>query len=167
MLTGLILALTAGALVSLQNIFNSKVNDHTGKWATTTLVLGMGFAASAVMGLLLEGTNMFTLRHMQPWYWFSGIIGVGVVICLVQATKMLGATYAIAIVLTSQLGFALLFDSLGWLGLSKVPFSWNQGIGVLVIVGGILVFKLGGNRAEQKAAKREPENHMLRADQSA
>ncbi|MEC0167007.1 DMT family transporter [Paenibacillus graminis] len=149
MLIGLILALIAGCLVSLQNIFNSKVNEHTGSWSTTTLVLGMGFIASLLMGLIMEGKNMFTLQHMQPWYWFSGMIGVGVVICLVQATRLLGPTYAISIVLTSQLGFALLWDSLGWLGLTKVPFSFNQLIGVLIIVGGILVFKLGGAREPQ------------------
>ncbi|MBW4080690.1 DMT family transporter [Paenibacillus sp. S150] len=146
MLIGLVLALIAGSLVSLQNIFNSKVNEHTGSWSTTTLVLGMGFIASLTMGLIMEGGNMFTLQHMQPWYWFSGMIGVGVVICLVHATRLLGPTYAISIVLTSQLGFALLWDSMGWLGLTRVPFSFNQLIGVLVIVVGILVFKLGGAR---------------------
>lgn len=95
---------------------------------------------------------MFTLQHMQPWYWFSGMIGVGVVICLVQATRILGATYAISIVLTSQLGFALLWDSMGWLGLAKVPFSFNQLFGVLIIVGGILVFKLGGSSQDKEPA---------------
>ncbi|MHA6532060.1 DMT family transporter [Paenibacillus sp. BAC0078] len=153
MLIGLLLALIAGSLVSLQNIFNSKVNEHTGSWSTTTLVLGMGFIASLAMGLIMEGGDMFTLQHMQPWYWFSGMIGVGVVICLVQATKLLSPTYAISIVLTSQLGFALLWDSLGWLGLTKVPFTSKQLIGVLVIVGGILVFKLGGGREPQESSK--------------
>ena len=54
--------------------------------------------------------------------------------------------------MTSRLGFALLWDSLGWLGLEKVPFTMNQLIGVLVIVGGILVFKLGGKREQQETA---------------
>lgn len=40
MIIGLILALIAGSLVSLQNIFNTKVNEKVGSWATTTLVLG-------------------------------------------------------------------------------------------------------------------------------
>jgi bacterial/archaeal transporter family-2 protein len=65
-----------------------------------------------------------------------------VVICLVQGIRRLGPKYAVSIVLTSQLGFALLWDSLGWLGLDKVPFTFKQLIGVLVIVGGIIVFKL-------------------------
>ncbi|WP_379152591.1 DMT family transporter [Paenibacillus sp. sgz5001063] len=161
MLIGILLALIAGSLVSLQNIFNTKVNEHTGSWTTTTLVLGMGFIASLLMGVIMEGADMFTLQHMQPWYWFSGMIGVGVVICLVQATRLLGPTYAISIVLTSQLGFALLWDSLGWLGLEKVPFTINKLIGVLVIVGGILVFKLGGARSpESEPSSGKPQQAL-------
>lgn len=146
MLPGLLLALLAGALISVQNIFNSKVSERAGNWATTTLVLGLGFVASLSIGLLTEGLQLFDLPNMKTWYWFSGIIGVGVVTCLVQGIKRLGATYAIAIVLSSQLGFALLWDSLGWLGLEKVAFTSKQLTGVLVIVGGALVFKLGGSK---------------------
>jgi transporter family-2 protein len=150
MFFGLLMGLFGGALVSVQNIFNSKVNERAGSWSTTTLVLGMGFAASFMIGLIFEGKQMFVLQNMQTWYWFSGIIGVGVVTCMVQGFKILGPTYAVSIALTSQLGFALLFDSLGWLGVDKVPFSINKLIGVLVIIGGILVFKL--------SEEREPEN---------
>ncbi|AJY73790.1 DMT family transporter [Paenibacillus beijingensis] len=150
MILGLTMAFIAGSLVGLQNIFNSNVNERAGSWATTTLVLGLGFLTSLTIGLIFEGNHLFTLQHMQPWYWISGLIGVGVVTCLVQGIKLLGPTYAIAIVLTSQLGFALLWDSLGWLGLAKVPFTFKQLVGVLVIVGGIVVFKLGGRRKSRR-----------------
>ncbi|OMF21342.1 hypothetical protein BK133_28605 [Paenibacillus sp. FSL H8-0548] len=152
MFVGLLMGLFAGALVSVQNIFNSKVNERAGSWSTTTLVLGLGFTASFIIGLIFEGKQMFVLQNMQPWYWFSGIIGVGVVTCMVRGFKILGPTYAVSIALTSQLGFALLFDSLGWLGVDKLPFSWNKLIGVLVIVGGILVFKLSEEREPEKAS---------------
>jgi len=152
MILGLIFAIIAGSLVSMQNIFNSKVNEHEGTWTTTSLVLGLGFLASLTIGLIFEGKNLFILHNMKPWYWVSGIIGVGVVTCVVQGMRHLGPTYAISIILTSQLGFALLWDSLGWLGLDKVPFSFKQLIGVLVIVGGIIVFKIGGKSKDQQAA---------------
>jgi transporter family-2 protein len=151
MIQGLLLALIAGSLVGFQNIFNSKVNERAGSWATTTLVLGMGFVASLTMGLLFEGKHLFSLQNMQPWYWISGSIGVGVVICMVHGIRLLGPTYAVSIVMSSQLGFALLWDSLGWLGLDKVPFTINKLIGVMVIVGGIVVFKLGDARETQEA----------------
>ncbi len=146
------MAITAGSLVSLQNIFNSKVNVYVGSWTTTTLVLGLGALASFMIGFIFEGKSMFNLSNMEIWYWFSGLIGIGVVTCLVQAIKRLGSTYAISIAMTSQLGFALLLDSFGWLGLEKVPFTPKQLIGVLVIVGGIIVFKLG-KRKEHHSSK--------------
>ncbi|MFF3022116.1 DMT family transporter [Gottfriedia sp. NPDC057948] len=146
MIYGLILSLIAGSLIGLQNIFNSKVNERAGIWVTTTFVLGMGFLASFLMGLLFEGKELFVLHNMKNWYWISGIVGVGVVFCLTNSTKILGPTYAISIVLTSQLLFAMLFDSMGWLGLEKVPFSPKHLIGVLLIISGILIFKLNGIR---------------------
>ncbi|MGD8188372.1 DMT family transporter [Brevibacillus ginsengisoli] len=153
MVLGLFLALVAGSLVSVQSIFNSKVNERAGSWATTTLVLGMGFLASLTIGLIFEGKHLFLLQNMKLWYAFSGMIGVGVVICVVQGIRQLGPSLAISITLTSQLGFALLFDSLGWLGLERVPFTLKQLIGVVIIVSGIAIFKLGGGRESQVAAK--------------
>ncbi|GAB6930310.1 DMT family transporter [Paenibacillus sp. JCM 10914] len=152
MIAGLLLAFIAGSLVSLQNIFNNRVNVKTGSWSTTTLVLGMGFIASLTICLIVEGIGAFHFDQMKPWYWISGMIGVGVVICLVRATKLLGPTFAISVVMASQLGTALLWDSLGWLGLEKVPFTINQLLGVVIIVGGIVIFKLGGRRAYQQVA---------------
>ena len=153
MILGIVFAIIAGSLVSMQNIFNSKVNEHEGTWTTTSLVLGLGFLSSLIIGLIFEGKYLFILENMKPWYWGAGIIGVGVVTCVVQGIRHLGPTYAISIVLTSQLGFALLLDSLGWLGLDKVPFTSKQLIGVLVIVGGIIVFKIGGKSENQVPAK--------------
>ncbi|MDQ0481119.1 DMT family transporter [Guptibacillus hwajinpoensis] len=151
MIIGIIMAAVAGAFVSLQNVFNSKVNERAGSWITTTLVLGLGFLASFMIGLLVEGKHLFMLDEMKPWYWFSGVIGVGVVVCLVQSIKRLGPTFAISIVMASQLGFAIVSDSLGLLGLKQVPFTGKQFLAVIVIVTGMLVFKMSG----KKELKRE------------
>lgn len=146
MVVGLMLALVAGLLVGLQNIFNSRVNERAGAGVTTALVLGLGFLASLAFGLLFEGSELFALQRMKPWYWFSGLIGVGIVFCLVQGIKLLGPTYAVSIVLTSQLLFALVWDSLGLLGLTRVPLNLKQVLSVAVIAGGIVLFKLGGRQ---------------------
>ncbi|WP_172193658.1 DMT family transporter [Saccharibacillus qingshengii] len=143
---GLVLAAFAGAMVALQTIFNNRTDVHMGSWATTTWVLGMGFIASLACSLIFEGGRTFDLHNMKLWYAFSGLIGVGVVICLVLGVKILGPTFSVSVTLTSQLGFALLFDSMGWLGLEKVSFDWKQLAGVVIIVAGIYVFKFGGKK---------------------
>jgi transporter family-2 protein len=129
------------------------VSEQAGSWSTTTLVLGLGFLASFVIGILFEGRQLFSFDNMKPWYWFSGLIGIGVVTSIVQGIKLLGPTLAISILLTSQLGFALLFDSLGWLGLEQVPFTFKQLLGVLVIVAGIIVFKWSERTMSEGQAK--------------
>jgi len=153
MLLGLVCAIIAGTLVGLQNIFNSKVNEKAGSWATTVLVLGLGFLASFILGLFFEGWHMFDLQNMKLWYWFSGLLGIGVITGIVQGIRYLGPTFAISIVLTSQLGFAVLWDSLGLMGLEKVPFTIKQLAGVLLILGGVIVFKWSEIRKNDDAPK--------------
>lgn len=158
MITGLSFALLAGVLVGLQNIFNSKVNERAGTQATTALVLGLGFLASLTIGLAVEGGRMLQWpSQMKLWYSFSGLLGVGVVFCLVKGMKALGPTYAVSIALTAQLGCALWWDGLGWFGLAQIDFTLKQWIGAAVIVGGILVYKLGGARRKTADAADRPE----------
>lgn len=149
MVIGLLCAIMAGTLVSLQNIFNSKVNEKAGSWMTTTLVLGLGFLASFILGLFFEGGQLFDLQQMKWWYWFSGLLGIGVITGIVQGIRYLGPTFAISIVLTSQLGFAVILDSLGLMGLEKVPFTLKQFLGVLLILGGVIVFKWSEGRKNE------------------
>lgn len=152
MMIGLMFAFIAGSLVSLQNIFNSKVDQQVGSWVTTTLVLGLGFAASLTLGLVFEGGGMFALEGMQTWYWFSGLVGIGVVTCLMKSIRRLGPTLAISIVMTSQLVFALFLDSMGWIGLQQVPFTFKQLAGALLMAAGIYVFKWNGRKGPAKVS---------------
>jgi len=46
MALGMMLAVMGGMLVCVQNTFNAKVKERVGAWATTTLVLALGFLAS-------------------------------------------------------------------------------------------------------------------------
>ena len=153
MVSGFLSALAAGSLVGLQNVFNSKVGEHVAPWATTAWVLGLGALASLTLGLFVEGAQIFTLRGMQPWHWGSGILGVGVVLGLVQSIRRLGPTVAVSIVLASQLAFAVLWETLGGPGVTQTPLSLKRLLGVLVIVSGVLLFKLAGR--EKPTAARE------------
>lgn len=148
MVLGIVLSAIAGMAISLQTVFNNKVNEKTGSWMTTTIALGMGFVFALVASLLAGGLR---LDHMETWYWFGGVIGVGVVFCLVQAIKILGPTFTISIVLTAQLGSALLWDTLGWFGLEQMPFKMNKLIGILIIIAGIFMFKYKSPEDKTKA----------------
>lgn len=48
--------------------------------------------------------------------------------------------------MAAQLVFALAWDSTGLLGLEKVPFTFKQLAGILIIIAGMIIFKIGGKR---------------------
>ncbi|WP_135449608.1 DMT family transporter [Planococcus citreus] len=142
MVVGIILAVSGGVFVCLQNIFNANVKQHVSVWATTALVLFLGFIGSFVVGLAVNGMGLFRFEA-EPWFWFSGVLGVGVVVCVTQGVQTLGPSRAISIVMVSQIFFGLMWDTAGWFGLEQVPFTWQSLLGVLLISAGILLFQLG------------------------
>lgn len=160
MIWGILMALAAGSLVSVQTMFNNKVNESASSHVTTALVLGMGFLASAAMGIIFEGADFFSLKPMQPWFWFSGLLGIGVVTCVVRGVRLLGPSYAISIVMASQMLCALWWDSMGWFGLDKVAFTPQKAIGAIILICGLILFKAKPRTAEspQKLQPLSQEN---------
>lgn len=149
MIWGILMAMAAGGLISVQTLFNNKVSEAVSSQTTSVLVLGMGLIASFGMGVLMEGRSFFELGSMPLWYWFSGLLGIGVVTCVVNGVKQLGASYAIAIVMASQLLCALWWDSLGWFGLQEVPLTPQKVIGAVLLIAGLVMYKVKWQRREQ------------------
>lgn len=140
MILGVFLALVAGAFIGLQNIFNRHLNEHVSSWAATTFVLLTGSIASFIFGLLLDGVNVFDISGLKVSYWFFGLVGVGIIYCMMQAMKRLGPTKAVLISIIAQLTFSLIFDVTGFLTLPQVNLKWEDIIGVVLIILGVLVF---------------------------
>ena len=104
---GILFAVMAGVFISLQTVFNTRVSGKVGLWATTTLVLGLGFFTSFLMFIIMDDTRLFAVGNVNKVYLFGGFLGVGVVFCIMQAIRMLGPAYAISIVLVSQIFLAV------------------------------------------------------------
>ncbi|AQQ53389.1 DMT family transporter [Planococcus lenghuensis] len=155
MAIGILLALVGGILVCLQNTFNANVKKQVSVWSTTALVLGLGFAASFAAGLMFEGTGLFVF-DAEPWFWFSGIVGIGVVVCVTQGVQILGPSRAISLVMVSQIFFGLMWDTLGWLGVEQVPFTWQSFLGVLLISSGVVLFQLGPKLERSAVPQGQP-----------
>lgn len=142
MIIGIVLALVAGAFVGLQNVFNRHLNVHVSSWFATTFVLITGSAASLVIGLVLEGMNIFNFSGMKTSFWFFGLVGIGVIYSIMQAMKRLSPTKAVLITIVSQLTFSLLFDITGFLTLPKVDLKWEDIVGVVLIIIGVVIFNM-------------------------
>ncbi len=138
---GLIFAVLAGTLISLQSVFNAKVNENVGHWLTTSCVLGLGLMSSFIFHVIIEKSIFINYQTTNNLYYVSGIFGIGLVICIMRAVSLLGPAYTVLISLITQLVIALCIDTLGLFGLKKVPFQINKLVGIGLLVIGVLIFK--------------------------
>ncbi|WP_175987153.1 DMT family transporter [Bacillus sp. Marseille-Q1617] len=146
---GVILAVIAGILISLQNVFNARVSEKTGPWATTSLVLGLGLVCSLPVFYGIEQRSLFEVGNMNPVFLFSGVFGVGIVFFLMRGVSLIGPAYAISIALISQIMIAFVINTGGWFGFEAAPLSWEKLLGIALLIGGVLVYKLE-KRTEDK-----------------
>lgn len=142
MIVGILFALCAGIFVGVQGIFNRHVNQKVGSWAATSFILLTGSLASLVVGLLIEGTDLFDFSQMKPYYWFFGLVGIGVIFCTITAMKKIGPTKTIVISVIAQLTTSVVFDATGFLVLPKVDLNWTHFLGLALMFVGIYIFNM-------------------------
>ncbi|MEF2094736.1 DMT family transporter [Bacillus sp. CFBP9009] len=146
---GIMFAVVAGVFISLQTVLNTRVSEKVGAWATTTIVLGLGFISSLSIFIIMDDTNLLAIGHINKLFLLSGVLGVVLVYCIIKAIRLLGPAYAISIVLVAQLTIAVLIDTLGWFGFEKAPLTLNKLIGIGIMISGIIMFKMKKNIVQQ------------------
>ncbi|EJS02540.1 DMT family transporter [Bacillus mycoides] len=138
---GFSLAILAGILISLQSVFNTKVNEIVGQWLTTACVLGIGLISSVLFHIITEksiSVNFYTANYL---FYISGLFGIGLIICIMGAIKSLGPAYTVLISLITQLVVVLCVDTFGLFGMERVPIQINKLIGIGLLIVGVGIFK--------------------------
>ena len=141
-MNGIIFSLIAGILISLQSIFNARLSDKLGLWQTNTIVHGIGFLVSFIFFMIIKDGSLSKWNEVNKFYLLGGVFGAVIVYSVMQGITKLGPAYAIILMLVSQLIIALIIDTLGLFGTEKIALSANKAIGIVVMVVGIVVFKL-------------------------
>ncbi|MDL5376911.1 DMT family transporter [Exiguobacterium mexicanum] len=154
MIVGIICSAVAGAFISVQAAVNAKMNIYLGAWATTVLVFIVGLIGSLIP-LILFGGNLQGLFDISPIYALGGLLGVGVVFCVMRSIQLLGPTLSVSIILVSQLIWALGVDLSGAFGMPQLSLSPGQVIGLMVLLLGVIVFKQSQATALQQESSNE------------
>ena len=82
---GIIFSIIAGALMSFQGIFNTKLSEKIGLWETNTIVQGSAFILTLI-ALFFFGKGSFKeVRDVNKIYLLGGVLGV-----LIILTVMIG-----------------------------------------------------------------------------
>lgn len=156
---GFSLAILAGILISLQSVFNAKVNENVGQWLTTTCVLGIGLISSILFYIITENSISIKVYTANYLFYVSGLFGIGLIICIMGAIKSLYPAYTVLISLITQLVVALCIDTFGLFGMESIPLQINKLVGIGLLIVGVGIFK---NIFSNKRAIRITEDEIKR-----
>lgn len=138
---GILFAILAGAVMSVQSVFNTRLSEKTGLLESNVVVQGTAFAISLLAALFFGKGNFSAITQVNRLYLLGGVLGVIITITVMLAVGSLSPTVAVSVILVSQLAAAAIIDLLGLFGTEKKTFCWNQAVGLTLLVAGILLFR--------------------------
>lgn len=142
MLWGVIFSIAAGMAMSIQGVMNTRLGEGIGNVEANVFVQGTAFLVSAAVLLFYRQGSFTELMGVNKLYWLGGIVGVVITLTVMLGIKSLGTTVAISVILISQLLVAALIDAFGLMGSERVAFTWTKFLGLALMIGGTVVFKL-------------------------
>ncbi|MDD2504744.1 MAG: DMT family transporter [Bacilli bacterium] len=139
---GIILALLAGLLMSVQGVFNTKLIETSNIWVANIWVHFSAFITCLIIWTFNGHKNLLTVFNIEnKLYLIGGIIGAFITFTVIKSIDKLGVAEAIMLILIAQLVVAYILEVLGLFGLDKVNFEWIKLIGVIIMIVGIFIFK--------------------------
>jgi len=141
-MVGILFALLAGLLMSVQGVFNTRVMDSSNMWATNSWVQLTAFVVSISMWFFTGRENLLSVFNVSnKLYLFGGVIGAFITFTVIKGISDLGPIYATMLILLAQLVVSCIIESFGLFGTEKMCFEWSKLIGVVLMIAGIVIFK--------------------------
>lgn len=138
---GIIMSIVAGAAMSFQGVFNTRLSEKIGLYESNMFVQGTAFILALAAMFILGKGDIMQLGQVSKVYWLGGVLGLIITVTVMLGIGSLSPTYAISIILISQLLVAAIIDAFGLFGSEKVDFGWNKYVGIAAMIGGVLLFK--------------------------
>ena len=141
-MTGFIIALISGALMSVQGVFNIQVTKTTGMWVSNMWVQFSAFIVCLVVWFVAGRDSIGGILEVQPRYMLlGGAIGAGITWTVIKSMDQLGPAKAALLIVIAQLIVAYVIELLGLFGVDKTPFDWKRAGGLLIALIGIAIFQ--------------------------
>ena len=138
---GFIFSIIAGAAMSIQGVMNTRLSEKIGLYESNAFVQGTAFLLSLLAVWILGKGNMKNLADVNKFYLLGGVLGLIITITVMLGVGKLSPTIAISTILISQLLVAAIIDAFGLMGSEKIAFTWNKYAGLILLIGGMLLFK--------------------------
>ncbi len=138
---GIILAIIAGSAMSIQGVMNTRLGEKIGIYESNVWVQGTAFLLALIALWIMGKGNFRELANTNKLYLLGGVLGIVITITVMLSIGKLSPTIAISIILISQLTVAALIDAFGLMESEKIAFGWNKFVGLILMIGGMILFK--------------------------
>ncbi|MBX9461711.1 MAG: DMT family transporter [Aquamicrobium sp.] len=141
-----LLAFAAGALLSAQGPFLTRMAFHAGgPIQAATVAFAVGLCVLLAAGVL-AGTGVPRLENvvrMPIWLWAGGLIGTGLLLLTLYAVPRIGVAVFAAAVVCGQLLAALAYDHVGAFGIELRRVGPREMVGTMLLLAGLVMIACG------------------------
>lgn len=141
-MTGIIIALVSGILMSVQGVFNTQVTKQTSLWVSAGWVQLTALLVCIAAWIFTGRQEITAIFQVTPKYvLLGGVIGAAITVTVIKSMNTLGPAQAALLIVIAQLAAAWLIELFGMFGMDKTAFEWRKLLGMALAVGGIILFK--------------------------
>ena len=128
--------------MGLQGVFNTEVTKQSSGWVSATWVQFSALLACLAIWAMFDRESLMAIAKVTPKYMLlGGVFGAFITYTVIQSMSALGPARATMLIVIAQLTVSWAVELLGLFGLDKGMFSWRKLIGLLVAVGGVILFE--------------------------
>lgn len=137
----IIYAIISGISMTLQGVFNTKLEEKVGTWETNVIVQGTALVVTLIIVTFFGKGSFKSIKDVNKLYLLGGFLGVIIIFTVMKSIGAMGATCGIGIILVAQLASAGMIDAFGLFGTEKISFHLKEFIGIAIMILGIIIFK--------------------------
>jgi len=130
----ILLAIIAGAALSIQAAINGKLGAQVGVMKSAFLTFSLGALITGLLILFIQTPHPATLLTVPKWQLMGALLGVPYIIIMVTAVPRIGTAVATVAVILGQLAMGMLIDNFGWLDNPAIAFSWHRVAAIVCLV---------------------------------
>ena len=141
-MSGVMIALISGALMSIQGVFNTEVTKATILWVSTSFVQLTALIVCLLAWAFTDRQSFLTLMEVpNKWTLLGCVIGAFITVTVVRSMADLGPARAAMLIVIAQLIVAWVIELFGWFGVERTAFEWRKLMGMGIAIIGVIVFK--------------------------
>lgn len=141
-MTGIISCIIAGAAMSVQGVMNTRLSEKIGLYESNAFVQGTAFLLALIIAWIWGKGSFGEIGSVNKGYLLGGALGIVITVTVMIGMGKTSPAVAVSIILISQLLVAALIDAFGIMGTEKAAFLWNKYVGLALMVGGMIIFKI-------------------------